>query len=153
MKTHRLLIAFVIVATAFFAYATTKPRHATVSELSTTWVAWTGGEYFRIELKEDGTGLCGFYDLSQVSPKLHEITKWTLKGYDIEMALKPIDADAWQMTMKGIATPTRLNLKLGDGRKNGWRSEATFEHEKEMESMIENTKKRMQDYRKQEGAK
>ena len=153
MKTPRLLTIFALLSAALLAYATTKPRQATVPELSTSWVGWAGSEYFRIELREAGTGLCGFYERARSSPQLHEVTKWTLKDYNIEMTLKPIDAHAWQMTMSGIATPTRLNLKLGDGRKNGWRSEATFEHEKEMESMIENTKKRMHDYRKQEGTK
>jgi hypothetical protein len=148
MKTKRLLIIIALVGAVFLAYATTKPRQATVSELSTTWVAWASMSYLRIELREDGTGLCGFHDRTgDNTPKLHEITKWPLKDYNIEITLKPIDA-GWQMSMSGTATPTQLHLKLGDGRKNGWRSEATLEHEKVIESIVESTKKRMQDYRR-----
>jgi hypothetical protein len=92
--------------------------------------------------------LCSVYEHLRSSSRLYEVTKWTLKGYDIELTLKPIDADAWPVTMKGKARLTALYLKLGDGRKNGWRVDATCKQEKFIESAMESAKTRMQDYRK-----
>jgi hypothetical protein len=149
MKYRHLLISFGLMGVALLAYANTKVREPNTPELSTVWVGWADSmHYFRIQLAADGTGLCSFYERSRSSSRLYEVTKWTLKGYDIELTLKPIDADAWPVTMKGTATPSRLYLKLGDGRKNGWRAEATFEHEKFIESAMESAKKRMLDYKK-----
>jgi|ERR1041384_786942 hypothetical protein len=154
MKYRRLLVTLVVIGVAFLAYATRPVRQPTVGELSTVWVGWADTmHYFRLQLAADGTGLCGFYERIDNSSSLHEITKWTLKGYDIEIILKPIDTNAWPVTMKGTATPGTLYLELGDGRKNGWRAKGTFEHERFIESAMESAKKRMQDYRKSEDKK
>jgi hypothetical protein len=137
------------VAVAFFAYASKRVRPPTASETATVWVGWADSlHYFRLELAENGTGLCGFYERIGPSPRLYQVTKWTLKGYDIELTLKPIDSDAWQLAMKGTATPGDLYLKLSDGRKNGWRAEAHLQHETLIESVTDSTKKRMNDYKK-----
>lgn len=123
-------------------------------ELSTAWVGWAdASHYFRLELKADGTGLCALYERIRSSSRLYEVTKWTLKDYDIEITLKPIDADAWPVTMKGTAVWSSLRLELGDGRKNGWRAKSTFERESVIESAMESAKRRMQDYSKAEVTK
>lgn len=136
----------VIAMFALLAHAWTRVRQPTVSELSTVWVGWADSlHYFRLQLAEDGTGLCGFYERIRSSSRLYEITKWTLKGYDIEIVLKPIDPDAWPVTMKGTATPSSLHIQFGDGRKNGWRAKGTLEQERFIESAMESAKKRMLD--------
>jgi hypothetical protein len=149
MKIRRLLVAVAVLCVAFIAYGTTRVRQPTASELSTVWVGWVDSlHYFRIQLSEDGTGLCGFYSRVISGSRLYEVTKWTLKGYDIELTLKPVDADAWPMTMKGTATPGSMHLKVSDGRKRGWRAEGTLEKESFVESAMESAKKRMQDHQK-----
>jgi len=151
MKTQRLLIIFALLGAAFLAYATTKPRPPTVPELSSDWVAWAdASHYFRLQLLEDGTGLCSLYERSRSSSCLYEITKWTLKGSDVEIVVKPIDAEAWPVTIKGTANPLFMHLKLSDGRKDGWRAQAMFERETFIESAMQNAKERMQDYKKPE---
>jgi len=149
MRYRRILTSLGVLAVALFAYATTYVRQPTVSELSTAWVGWADSlGYFRVQLSENGTGLCGFYERSTSGPRLYEVTKWTLKDLDIELTLKPIDPDAWALTMKGNATPGELFLILGDARKKGWGVKAYFRHESMIDSMAESTKKRMRDYRK-----
>src|SRR5262245_43244604 len=154
MKYRRLLITFAVIGIAFFAYATTRVRQPTASELSTVWVGWAdSSHYFRLQLAEDGTGLCGFYERSRSSSRLYEVTKWTLKHYDIEIILKPVDPGAWTVTMKGIATPSSLHLKVGDGRKNGWRTEGRFEKESFIQSAMDSPKKRMLDFKRPDDKK
>jgi hypothetical protein len=149
MKYLRLLGTLAVIGVAFLAFATTPKRQPTARELSTVWVGWADTRrYIRLQLTEDGSGLCGFYESSEKSSSLHDVTKWTLKGYDIEIILKPIDSNAWPFTMKGKAYPSNLYLELGDGRKNGWRAKGTFEHESFIESAMESAKKRMNDYQK-----
>jgi hypothetical protein len=148
------MLILAVVGAAFFAYATTRVRQPTGPELSTVWVGWAdSSHYFRLQLLEDGTGLFSLYERSRSASRLYEITKWTLKGYDIEIISRPIDPDAWPVTMKGTANPMFLHLKLGDGRKSGWRAQAMFERESFIESAMDSAKKRMQDYRKPEEKK
>lgn len=124
-------------------------RQPTASELSTVWVGWFDSlHYYRVQLSEDGTGLCGFYSPLISKSRLYEVTEWRLKGNEIEITLRPIDADAWAMNMKGTATPSRLYIKVSDGRKNGWRIEGLLEKESFIESATESTKKRMQGHKK-----
>lgn len=131
------------------AHASTRIPPSTMPELSGAWVGWADTmHYFRLELKADGTGLCALYLRSNSKSRLFEVTKWTLKDYDIEITLKPIDSDAWPVTMKGTAISSALRLQLGDGRKDGWRAKTTFERERVIESAMENAKRRMQGYRK-----
>ncbi len=154
MKYLRLIITLAVICVAIFAYATTRVRQPTALELSNVWVGWAdSSHYFRLQLLEDGTGLCSLYERSRSASRLYEITKWTLKGYDIEILFRPIDPDAWPVTMKGTANPMFLHLKLGDGRKSGWRAQAMFERESFIESAMGSAKKRMQDYRKPEDKK
>jgi hypothetical protein len=137
MRYRHFLIILGVVAVTVFAYASQRVRQPTVSELSTVWVGWADSlHYFRLQLAENGTGLCGFYERITSGPRLYEVTKWTLKGYDIELTLKPIDPDAWELKMKGKATPGDLYLDLSDGRKDGWRSKANLQHESMIESEI-----------------
>jgi hypothetical protein len=137
-----------VLAVAFPGCATTHVPKPTVPELSTVWVGWADpSHFFRLRLSEDGTGLCSLYVRSRSASRLYEITKWTLKDYNVEIALKPIDADAWPVTIKGTANSIFLHLKFSDGRKDGWRAQAMFEHEAFIESAMESAKKRMQDYR------
>ena len=101
MRYRHILIAFGVIAVALCAYATKRVRQPVAPELSTTWVGWADKlHYFRLQLAENGTGLCGFYEQVSPSPRLYRVTKWTLKDYDIELTLKPIDSDAWQLTMR-----------------------------------------------------
>lgn len=149
MRYRRILIVIAVLGLTLLAYATKRVRQPTMSEISTVWVGWADSlHYFRLHLAENGTGLCGFYERITSSPRLYQVTKWTLKGYDIELTLKPIDPDAWAITMKGRATSSELFLNLGDGRKNGWRAEARLQHESMIDSVVESTKKRMHDYGK-----
>ena len=154
MQYRRFFIAVVVIGVAFLAYSTTRVRQPTVAELSTVWVGWADqSHYFRLQLSEDGTGLCSLYERSRSASRLYETTKWTLKGYDIEIVLRPIDPDAWPVTMKGTANAMFLHLKLGDGRKSGWRAQAMFERESFIESAMESAKTRMHDFTKSEDKK
>ncbi len=151
MHYRRLLITIALAAVAVPAYGHKRLPQPTASELATVWVGWADPlHYFRLQLTEDGTGLCGLYESIRSSTRLYEVTEWTLDGYDIEVTLEPIDPDAWPVTMKGTATRQWLYLKLGDGRRHGWRTKATLEPESLIESAMGSAKKRMQDYRRPE---
>ena len=143
-----------VVAFAFPAYASKRIPPSTIQELSTAWVGWADTlHYFRLELKADGTGLCALHERIRSGSRLYEITKWTLKEYDIEITLKPIDPDAWPVTMKGKAISSALRLELGDGRRNGWRAKCTLEPERVIEAAMESAKRRMRDHGGSEAGK
>ena len=145
---------FAVVGVVFFAHASKRIPPSSMPELADAWVGWADSmHYFRLELKTDGTGLCALYQRSRRNSRLYHVTKWTLKDYDIEITLKPIDTDAWPVTMKGTAISSALRLELGDRRKNGWRAKATFERESVIESAMESAQRRMQDFSKSEVTK
>jgi hypothetical protein len=149
--TKVAVAVFSVFGIVYLAHASKRIPPSSMPELSAAWVGWADSmHYFRLELKADGTGICALYQRSRSDSRLYQVTKWTLKDYDIEITLKPIDADAWPVTMKGTAISSALRLQLGDGRKNGWRAKTTFERESVIESAMESAKRRMQDFSKSE---
>jgi hypothetical protein len=157
MQNIRLKVigcACAMVALASFAHAWIRVQEPTVSQLSTVWVGWaTPIHYFRLQLVGDGGGLCCSYDKFTRKAYLYSVVNWTLHHYDLALTLKPIDAEAGPLTMKGMATAGSLELELGDGHKNGWRAKTHFYEERSIEFVMGVTKKRMQDFTQPEEKK
>ena len=129
------------------AEATVIPRAPTRRELVRTWVGWFDGQrYFRLTLAEDGSGLFGDYNLldTKPNPKLHEIRRWSLKGTELSMDLRPVDPQARPLVLTAQASTTMLHLKLDET--NGWSCSALLRTEAEVDAAIQNTRRRMGGY-------
>src|SRR5688572_25237698 len=111
IRFRQILTILATISITVVACATTRIRQPTAAELSTVWVSWVDSVgYYRLQMTEDGKGLCSVYERYRADSRLYEISKWTLKGYDIEITLKPIDLDAEMITLKGSANPGSLRL-------------------------------------------
>jgi hypothetical protein len=142
-----ILIAIACIGLATIAFASKRVPAARPDQLAGVWVGWADDlHYFRLELSTNGTGLCGFIEVPHTNAWLCRISVWTLKGYDMALTLKPIDREAWGMTMKGNATASHLQLKVSDDRFNGWRSDLVLRRETFIEGVTESTKQRMKSH-------
>lgn len=69
---------------------------------------WLGGsdggwEYFRLELRENGTGNLAVQYLPNDPAVAYSITSISLSGYTVTFSVKPIDADAEPIFLRGEA--------------------------------------------------
>ena len=115
-----------------------------IEDISDTWIGPCENDlyYFRLTLERDGTGLCSKAWTDQPA-QLYKVTKWTLKEYDIEIELTPIDSEAEQIWLKGTADGWHLNLEFG-GMKNDWKRKLMLSRESSLIERMERVKKRME---------
>ena len=88
-----------------------KPGPPRMEDLVGIWVGRANAiDYFRLDLAPDGTGLLAFVELDSV--RLYRVSRWSLDGIRVRIALKPIDEADWEMKMGGTATSHSLQLTV-----------------------------------------
>jgi hypothetical protein len=93
---------------------------------------WVGGElgdslqYYRLELRTDGTGLLTVQQLPDSPTWAYRVTQTSLKQYTISFALAPVDLEAEPIFLRGTALPGRLRLEVG-GTTLDWKRKIELE--------------------------
>jgi hypothetical protein len=147
-------LAALVVLFVLIARGTVIPRNPTKEELARTWVGWFDDRrYFRLELAQNGGGLFGDYSLSDVNPtpRLYRVTKWSLEGAGLALDLRPVDSDSRPLALNAHASVTMLHLNLAET--NGWACTALLRPESEVDAVIQNTKRQMENYKASAKAK
>ena len=97
-----------------------RPSPPTVYQVAGVWCGYTGDEldFYRLELKKDGTGWCASIylpDTSLYSSGVHQyrIQKWELDKRMISFVLTPLTANSEPIFLKGRASSHLLHLEVG----------------------------------------
>lgn len=116
-----LLSAVAIALTAFGCSeaAAKKIPPPSLADLAGAWLGGGDEEYFRLELRDNGTGSLTVQYLPRKPAFAYSITSTRLSGYAVAFSVKPIDADAEPIFLRGEANSYRLSLKIG-GTDGNW---------------------------------
>jgi hypothetical protein len=134
-----LLSATAVTITAFCdsEAAVKKIPPPSLASLAGAWLGGSDGglEYFRLELRENGTGHLAVQYLSENPAVAYSITSTSLCGYTVAFSVKPIDADAEPIYLRGEANSYRLSLKVG-GTDGNWDRSLLLEHDSAVKERI-----------------
>jgi hypothetical protein len=134
-----LLSAVAITLTAFGGSeaAAKKIPPASLADLAGAWLGGSDGnvEYFRLELRDNGTGSLTVQYLAGEPAVAYSITSTSLSGYAVAFSVKPIDADAEPIFLRGHANSYRLYLKVG-GTDGNWDRSLLLEHDSAVKERI-----------------
>jgi len=83
-------------------------------------------ELLRLELDAQGVGLLTVQWLPGQPAQAYRVPRTSLKDYDIEFVVHPIDPDAAPMYLRGRATRGLLDLRAG-GKNPDWERRFVFE--------------------------
>lgn len=142
-RRHLMVAAGVIFAVVCLVYARSMAPHPTVDKIADTWVGFNEDDlsYFRLTLGTNGTGLCSSTFVREPAV-LYRVTQWTLRGYDIEIMLQPIDAAAEPIWMKGSTAGWHLDLQIG-GKTLKWKRKLKLYRESDVQAAHTRVKERM----------
>ena len=127
MQARATLILMVLATSA--AARTVMPP-PTLRCLSTVFVGGNPAatlEYFRLEIRPNGTGLITAQYLPEQRVVAYKITKTIIKGYKVAFELVPIDRDAEPIYVRGDAVCSRLDLTVGGAPKLEWKRSIVLE--------------------------
>jgi hypothetical protein len=114
IRTYLLsLIAVVVIASYGGEAAAKKIPPPTLSDLVGVWLGGGDLEYFRLELREDGTGSLAVQYLPREPAVAYAVTSTKLSGYKVAFSVTPIDADAESIFLRGEGTSRSLSLQVG----------------------------------------
>jgi len=120
-----------------------------MAQLATVWVGSEAGgaigDYFRLELDEQGRGVLTVHWLPGESAQAYEVRAYSLKKYDIELSLEPADPDAEGIYLRGTAVPYRLQLEVG-GKGLNWKRRIALDRGSELLEQLKITKDRADRY-------
>ena len=121
-----------------------RPSYPTVDNIAHTWIGFNEDDlyYYRLTLNTNGTGICANTFVNDPA-RLYSVTHWTLNGYNIDISLKPIDANAEPIWMKGKTAGGRLNLEIG-GKTLKWKRKLKMYIESDVHDKYEKVKARME---------
>jgi hypothetical protein len=83
-------------------------------------------DYYRLELRADGTGLLTLLELPDHPAWAYRVTQTQLKDYAISFTLVPVDSDAEPVFLRGTAIWGRLSLEVG-GMQLDWKHRIELE--------------------------
>ena len=101
----------------------------TLDKLASVWVGTEPGdtlEYYRLELRPDGTGLLTLQELPDRPAWAYRVTQASLKGYAISFTLAAVDTAAEPVSLRGTATSGGLSLEVS-GTNLDWKRKIELE--------------------------
>jgi hypothetical protein len=113
------MIAVVVMASYGGEVAAKKIPPPTLSDLVGVWLGGGGLEYFRLELRGDGTGSLAVQYLPREPAVAYAVTSTSLSGYKVAFSVVPIDTDAEPIFLRGEGTSRSLSLQVG-GTDGNW---------------------------------
>ena len=133
MLLRTYLLSAVIVTGAALCDSEAAAKKIPPPSLATLAGSWLGGsdgglEYFRLELRENGAGNLVIQYLPGNPAVAYLITSTSLSGYTVTFSVKPIDADAEPIFLRGEANSYRLSLEVG-GTDGNWDRSLLLEHD------------------------
>lgn len=125
-----------------------KARPPKPEELVGAWIGyWEDGEFTRLELRADSTGFCAF--VAPVESTTHDygvqvyrITRWTLDGWVIVMALTPTESRLENVYVKGRVGLYELELEVG-GTNRKWKEKLVLNKESRIQASNLETKSKI----------
>lgn len=117
-------------------------------ELVGAWIGyWEDGEFTRLELRADSTGFCAF--VAPVESTTHDygvqvyrITRWTLDGFALVMALTPTESRLENVYVKGRVRLYALELEVG-GIDRKWKEKLVLNKESRIQASNLETKSKI----------
>jgi hypothetical protein len=97
----------------------------TVADLAKVWVGeGVKGtlEYFRLELRPDGTGLLTVQYTPDRAAVAYRVVRTTLDRYTVTFDVEPADVGADPLLLKGVAVASEMQLDVG-GVSGEWKRE------------------------------
>jgi hypothetical protein len=126
MRTHILAVSCLValfLADGVLASTRVKEPEPTLVDLGRVWVGGTADgelEYFRLDLRPDGSGVFAVQYLPSHRAVAYRVTRTLLQRHEISFDIEPIDTDAEPVSIRGRATTTRLTLEV-KGVQHDWK--------------------------------
>lgn len=136
IRTYILsMIAVVVTASHGGEAATKKIPPPTLSQLTGVWLGGGDLEYFRLEIREGGTGTLVVQYLPREPAVAYAVTSTSLSGYEIAFSVSPIDTDAEPIFLRGKGTSRSLSLQVG-GTDGNWDRSLLLERDETVKRRI-----------------
>ena len=133
------------------APATAKPCVAAkADDLSTVWVGETVGEYFRLELGPDGTGLLTAQWAIGKPARAYRVVGTTLSDRRVEFRLDSLDDRGESLYLRGNACRGLLELQMGSHSPK-WRLDVAFQPYATLLRRLEAVNQRAEQYAAERG--
>jgi hypothetical protein len=124
MRVRRIaILCLTVVLVSGPVLASKRVKQPTLADLANVWVGSTvdgGLEYFRLDLKPDGSGVLTVQYLPDAQARAYRVTRTTLHQYKISFDIDPLEADAEPVTIRGQAIPSRMALEV-KGVRHDWK--------------------------------
>ena len=136
--------AGVVLIAVLTSCASKRPSYPTMEIIAGAWIGFNEDDlyYYRLALNTNGTGMCANTFVSDPA-SLYRVPHWALNGYNIDISLEPIDANAEPIWMKGKTAGGRLNLEIG-GKTLNWKRKLKMYRESDVHEKHDRVKARMQ---------
>jgi hypothetical protein len=125
-----------------------KARPPRPEELVGAWIGfWGDCEFTRLELRPDSTGFCAFVAPVESSThdygvQVYRITRWTLDGWALVMALTPTESRLENVYVKGRVSLYALELEVG-GTDRKWKEKLVLNKESRIQASNLETKSKI----------
>lgn len=122
-------------------------------ELVGAWIGyWEDGEFTRLDLRADSTGFCAFVapveDITHdYGVQVYRITRWTLDGWRLVIALTPTESRLENVYLKGRVSGFALDLEVG-GVDSKWKEKLVLNKESRIQGSNLETKTKMEEAEK-----
>jgi hypothetical protein len=130
-----------------------KARPPKPEELVGAWIGfWEDGEFTRLELRADSTGFCAFVApvesiTHDYGVQVYRITRWTLDGWALGMALTPTESRLENVYVKGRVSGYALELEVG-GINRKWKEKLVLNKESRIQTSNFETKSKIDEAQK-----
>jgi hypothetical protein len=130
-----------------------KARPPKPEELVGAWIGfWEDGEFTRLELRAGSTGVCAFVapveDITHdYGVQVYRITRWTLDGWTLVMALTPTESRLENIYFKGRVSGYALELEVG-GTDRKWKEKLVLNKEWRIQASNSETKNKIDEAQK-----
>ena len=118
---------------------------ANMEDLSTVWVGETVGEYFRLQINPDGTGLLTVQWAIGKGAKAYAVTETTLADRRVGFRLEPLDERAESLYLRGSACRGLLDLQVGSNSPK-WKLDVTFQAQARLMDRLQAVTRRAEEY-------
>jgi hypothetical protein len=103
-------------------------------------------EFARLELDQNGTGFLAISYLPQSPPVAYRVTKWTQRGFALDIAVQPVDAKAEPVTLHDVGYGIEsISLEL---RGKDWDREMSLFNEAKFQKRAADASERLKKLRR-----
>lgn len=99
--------------------------YPTLQSMAKPWVGGTLGEYYFLDLKDDGTGVLAVQWTPDKPAKAYRIARTRLTERRADFTLQALDESSESLYMRGDVCPGSIEIRIGS-RAPKWQSEATL---------------------------